>query len=77
MVKDGGPAFPLQYDDGSFQSGMSLRDYFAAHAPEEYLMGVTRKWRESGELQETEVSTIMAAAAFMYADAMLKEREKQ
>jgi hypothetical protein len=30
---DGGPAFPLHHVAGS--DGMSLRDYFAAHAPEE------------------------------------------
>lgn len=40
-VDDGGPAFPLfaeyEHDSGvvvrEFQFGMSLRDYFAAHAP--------------------------------------------
>ena len=29
-MKDGGPAFPIVNDDGVRDTGMSLRDYFAA-----------------------------------------------
>lgn len=29
----GGPAFPPMHDPDTHQSGMTLRDYFAAHAP--------------------------------------------
>lgn len=33
---DAGPAFPFVYDDTkNYEEGMSLRDYFAAHAPNE------------------------------------------
>lgn len=34
MSHDGGPAFPVFFRDIKGMDGMSLRDYFAAHAPE-------------------------------------------
>ena len=72
--KDGGPAFPEthvaeQILPGGMiiagwhgQSGMSLRDYFAAHAPE---------WVGSG-LSSDE----LIKARWAWADAMLAERDK-
>ena len=84
VKRDGGPAFPQgniysmgnqQQINAGPQGGLSLRDYFAIHAPAEYLAVMAAKVQEAGD-NETEVATIMAAAAFMYADAMLAEREK-
>ena len=64
-MEDGGPAFP-QNDVGGNNSnndvGMTLRDYFAAHA----LSGLVAN-RESPE-------AYVARTAYAYADAMLKER---
>ena len=31
-IDNGGPAFPMQYNDDSWQQGMTLRDYFAIRA---------------------------------------------
>ena len=68
----GGPAFP----DGStnewgnaYNSGMTLRDYFAAKAMQG-LMG--RVW---GELPPEELFKTWATSAYALADAMLKARE--
>lgn len=74
-MKDGGPAFPsLQYSDKNevgdeipFASydGMSLRDYFAAKAMQSILSFA----------KPSNPQYDMAKAAYMYADAMLKERD--
>ena len=79
--KDGGPAFPGEYDTvlvdtagvrGPFtiaarQKGMSLRDYFAAQA-----LGamVSAYYQHPHSFDE-----LVAEAAYKYADAMLKARE--
>jgi hypothetical protein len=73
-MKDGGPAFPLGYQQwqdahttgwAAHQPGMSLRDYFAAAA--------LKAWRTTlvAELPES-----VARWAYADADAMLAEREK-
>ena len=64
MKKDGGPAFPNESDFGVSDKscGMSLRDYFAAHAPIPAKAGAT--WGEHAQLR------------WEYADAMLAERDK-
>ena len=70
--KDGGPAFPMtagpepRVDNyHEYQTGMSLRDYFAAHAPESarshYEATSDKSWIEW---------------QWKYADAMLKERAR-
>lgn len=41
-----GPAFPWQGDDNRFYSGLTVRDYFMAHAP------MTRETDEDGEVTE-------------------------
>ena len=91
-IDDGGPAFPGEYaitmrhPDGGDETrmisgaGMTLRDYFAAHAP------VTpeswaRDWMEvnGGNFDDRtpgEVAEIMASWCYYYADAMLAERSK-
>lgn len=86
--KTGGPAFPLQYDPyvdhpvhgrvhrasigEDIQEGMTLRDYFAAHAPV-----APDDWNETLAMRATYVDEQMAIALwrFEYADAMLKARE--
>lgn len=65
-------AFPIEYQDGEFQTGMTLRDYFAAKAMEGIIsstegIGLEIDWRHID---------IISQKAYMYADAMLKEREK-
>lgn len=67
---DGGPAFPAA---SYLHRGMSLRDYFAAHAPER-----PGGWWPTPrpERLETWSPELHAAWAFAYADAMLAERDK-
>lgn len=87
-INDGGQAFPGQpkywdddfgeYRPSDYIAGMTLRDYFAAHATEEDL-------REQGEvirnglIQAAKVAILpdgwRTAARYMHADAMLKARE--
>jgi hypothetical protein len=71
-TKTGGPAFPqTEVDrDGitvTHQSGMTLRDYFAAKAMQAYASSAD--WRIDMGPNET------AFAAYKQADAMLKARE--
>lgn len=60
--KTGGQAFPMQYDDGSWQVGMTMRDYFAAKAMQGALA--------------CDVDDPLTAAIYAYkvADAMLEVR---
>jgi hypothetical protein len=66
--KDGGPAFPtLDYEDGRPPSpGMSLRDYFAAHALAAYVAANSPASDEDGEFA--------AEYAYELADAMIAHR---
>jgi len=65
QINDGGPAFPRTGADGhtSPQSGMSLRDYFAAAA----LQGMDLNFELTAKTYATD--------AYAIADAMLKARE--
>lgn len=67
----GGPAFPRDHaNDG--HNGMTLRDYFAAKAMAALI-------QESGpNLSRAVWANIrdLAAASYLFADAMLKEREQ-
>lgn len=89
--KDGGPAFPMltniaHNSDWATDCGMSLRDYFAAHAPEPSEDEIGRQVsidRSRNPYNEgppkpkiRERYEIIAYLKFRYADAMLKEREK-
>ena len=67
-INDGGPAFPRTGADGhtSPQSGMSLRDYFAAAA----LKGQAHRFAHPHEHRE-----LLAQDCYEIADAMLKARE--
>jgi len=60
----GGPAFPFVKADGEYESGMTLRDYFAAKAMQGLLAS-----NQAGLAYVTDV-------AYTYADAMLKVRNK-
>jgi hypothetical protein len=63
--KTGGPAFPSKYD-----SGMTLRDYFAVHASEEDIRQcIVRGGSVTCIADRT-------AARYRHADCMLKERNK-
>lgn len=76
---DGGPAFPTSQKTRDttgkhamvvLQSGMSLRDYFAAQA----LTSIpNRCW---DHLNDREVVDAWTSVAYAVADAMLAEREK-
>lgn len=64
---DGGrPAFP-DSSPGSYGTGMTLRDYFAAQA----LVGFV-----ASPLRTTDAAGIIAVGAYKLADAMLVERAK-
>jgi hypothetical protein len=72
-IKDGGPAFPLEYDgynqDKFSNPGMTLRDYFAAKV----VVGIMRT---CDEIHDTVVNRDdIAMEAYRMADAMLKARE--
>jgi len=81
----GGPAFPFVCDaDFDYGTGMTLRDYFAAHASEEDI----QYWQPTGTLVERVAVTSSGKvvyqesgkytreqARYWYADAMLKARE--
>ncbi len=65
-INDGGPAFPRTGADGhtSPQSGMSIRDYFAAAA-------LSSRGMYGANIRENAV----AKECYIIADAMLKARE--
>jgi len=70
MKDDGGPAFPV-FPEGSTGHaaafrGLSLRDYFAAAALQGLYSGASQ-WSNATEFSH---------AAYVVADAMLKERSK-
>ncbi|WP_175958455.1 hypothetical protein [Burkholderia sp. BCC0405] len=76
-IKNGGPAFPSTTktyiaDDGDTMhqgaNGMSLRDYFAAHAPD---VPDDFGWADG----ETDTWQRRARWSYCYADAMLRARE--
>jgi hypothetical protein len=79
-IKDGGPAFP---DPGRAQSakqrevltntGMTLRDFFAAHAVAGVLQMVATGQHELGIVRPTGAAGI-AASAYEIADAMIASR---
>jgi hypothetical protein len=92
-MNTGGPAFPRNILDHGHnvttihESGMSLRDYFAAHASEEDIkywqpMGVmvtqVRELRNgSKQLYEAPGMYTREQARYRYADAMLAAREQK
>lgn len=69
--QDGGQAFPrvVEQPNGYMQAvdGMSLRDYFMAHAPD------APQWWRGGECKRMDD---VVSWRVSYADAMLKAREQ-
>jgi hypothetical protein len=69
MRDDSGPAFPF-----AALSGMTLRDYFAAHAPQPPDWWMKCYAADAQDLAT--VASVLAQWRHEYADAMLKERAK-
>lgn len=71
----GGPAFPrvVEQPNGYMKAveGMTLRDYFAAHAPKPDEQWKQNYCRERGYMSEAKM---LADWNYEYADAMLKQR---
>lgn len=74
-TKDGGQAFPFATMDSRASVGMSLRDYFAAKALPEAI-DHERDLRASMIQPEAFRYDRVAEAAYVMADAMLRERAK-
>ena len=77
-MKTGGDAFPFsrfnekgEIDWGSVEQGMTLRDYFAGQA----LIALVGSPHLSPDNGKSRGDTV-ARNAYLYADAMLAEREK-
>ena len=71
--KDGGPAFPMIWDDHTVHvqnEGMSLRDWFAGKA----LCGSMHFWEK---MMTDEEASRLARWSYRWADAMLKAREEK
>jgi hypothetical protein len=67
---NGGPAFPVGFQHGesiAMKGGMALRDYFAAKAMQGFAAD-----SNMGVVQAEEIAEL----AYLWADAMLKERAK-
>jgi len=66
QIDDGGSAFPLYLpeEEGDIRHGMTLRDYFAAHASEKDI-----EFHRTGPSRE--------AARYAFADSMLAARKKK
>lgn len=72
--KDGGPAFPVApYGSSIFNTGMSLRDWFAGQIAMGILAG---GWANTVPLDDVEHAQQLAAFAYDGAVAMLNERDK-
>ena len=71
-MKDGGLAFPQPVE--IMGRGMSLRDYFAAAALQAFLH--PSHIENMPDVPPPEIAAKVAMAAYMHADAMLAERDK-
>ena len=69
-IPRGGPAFPSS--NVVISCGMTLRDYFATHASEDDVGYYAQEHMRTTGMK----SSTPAIARYLYADAMLKEREK-
>lgn len=84
-IKDGGPAFPggvnqvyTNIEPGEpTQSGMTLRDYFAAKAMQALATANIAEIADANGVEGEPVVDYMARAAYHVADAMLAAREVQ
>ena len=76
---DGGPAFPVTYEDGmaeKFSVGMSLRDYFAAKVAQSTARQIIEDF-DKGDRAMVEALEVIAAVSYNVADAMIAERERR
>lgn len=75
-IKTGGPAFPLENAGVEFQTGMTLRDYFAAKAMQSLFSNGQTLAMVSQLAKEDGLSSLLFAARSSYeiADVMLKAR---
>lgn len=76
MTNDGGPAFPVPDSadpDGPWIEGISVADYFAAHATDG---DVACALEELGRRNEHRAN-VRARARYLHADAMLAERARR
>lgn len=74
----GGPAFPTEVSEGvatRVESGMTLRDYFAAQAMSARMIALGAHTHRTDD-EESRCDADTAAAAYRKADAMLAERSK-
>lgn len=71
-IDDGGPAFPTPA--GGFQGKLTVRDYLAAKA----MQGMLANTDDNDAFQHTRgnFAAALAANAYEFADAMLKERSQ-
>lgn len=73
---NGGPAFPSYDDMNGGDSGMSLRDFFAAHAP--FMPNEWAAYRrtndDNGTAADAQELKLMAEWAFYWADLMVAAR---
>lgn len=74
-IDNGGPAFPQKEPLSNDWHGMSLRDYFAAKAMQGMLANTDRDDCEAHA--KGQFMRIMAENAYIAADAMLAERNRQ
>lgn len=74
-INNGGPAFPQKEPLSNDWHGMSLRDYFAAKAMQGMLANTDHDDCEAHA--KGEFMWIMAENAYIAADAMLAERNRQ
>jgi len=79
-MNNGGPAFPCEQHETqdnlwnqTFESGMTLRDYFAAKALPAYLSHVS----DGGSAILSRCYAEAAKEAYEIADAMIKARDEQ
>jgi len=77
-IKTGGAAFPWGESDKTGEVGMSIRDFFAAKAMQGMIsdMGATSKIFNAQGLGNVSVYTGISERAYAFADAMIRERDK-
>jgi hypothetical protein len=80
---NGGPAFPQRFVINGHEqtpsqgdSGMSLRDYYAAEALRECILVAADQTPLNGDVRLSALFEKAAVFAYYAADAMLKERAK-
>lgn len=85
-MKDGGPVFPSHVTCGPIYKGISLRDYLIVHAPPEEIKDIAPNTiggcadflgiALSEYIGSRHYVLVLAKARGIWADAMLKERER-